>query len=430
MNTPERFDPHRRMPHARVWRLLLGAVALALPLASGIAACALDPRGAKGGDTVALATIFPTAGAGGAIGRSMTQAVDLAVSQHASLGRGYTLKVIHLDESSGSLVADATHAAGEPDIMGVVGPFSSEAAIETAPVLAAAGVVTISPTAMLPGLTQSDQAAAEGLAFSKLHPPGKPASFFRMTADDNAAGAAAARLALAPRSAHGLSARSVFLVDDGSLSGAAQISAFSRAFQAAGGVVAGRRDIAPDDAIGVQSAVSAIISSNPDAVFFAGDLALGATLRGVLTLTGAPMLVMLTAGPIADNPAWSDTVGGGALSAYTTGLLPAQSLSQLPGGASFIRAFKAAYPGTVVTPLSAVAYDAAMDEISAITSLISAGKPVTRAAVLATVASAKYAGVTGAVTFDQRGDPKTPHPFTVYTCDTKGAWSYQTTIAG
>lgn len=415
---------------ARSWRLWLWIAALALPLVSVLSACALGARDAPSSHTVAIATIFPTAGASAAIGRSMSQAVDLAVSQHASLGGGYTLKAVHLDESSGALVANVKAAAAEADVMGVVGPFSSQAAAETAPVLAADGVVTISPTAMLPGLTHADQAAAEGLAFGQLHPQGKPTTFFRMTPDDNAAGAAAARLALAPSSAHGLAARSVFLVDDGSPSGAAQLAAFQRTFQASGGVVAGRRDIGAGDATGVQSAVSAIIGVNPNAVFYAGDLALGARLRAALTLTGAPTLAMLTAGAIADDPAWSDSVGGGALSAYTVGLLPAQSLALIPGGQTFVRAFRAAYPGSAVTPLSAIAYDAAMDEISAIASLIDAGKPVTRAAVLTAVASAKYTGVTGPVAFDQRGDPATPRRFAVYTCDAKGVWSYRTTIAG
>ena len=431
MNTRPRLLLNWRPSPVRLWPLFLCVAALILPLASGLSACAPGVSGATSSHTVAIATIFPTAGATAALGRSMTQAVDLAVRQHATLGGGYTLQVMHLDESSDALGANVKRTGAEPDLLGVVGPFSSQAAVVTMPTLAKEGVVMISPTAMLPGLTKPDQAIAEGLAYSQLHPQGKPTSFFRMTADDAAAGAAAARLALAPLSAHGLAAHSVFLVDDGSPSGAAQIAAFQRVLQASGGVVAGRRDIAQDETTGVQSAVSAIIGSDPDAVFFAGDLALGAKLRSVLTLTGAPALVMLTSGAIADDPAWSESVGSAAaVSAYTTGLLPAQSLSNIPGGKSFIQAFRSAYPGSVATPLSALAYDAAMDEISAIKSLIATGKPVTRAAVLAVVTSAKYVGVTGLVAFDQSGDPATPRGFAVYTCDTKGAWSYRTTVAG
>ena len=69
-----------------------------------------------------------------------------------------------------------------------------------------------------------------------------------------------------------------------------------------------------------------------------------------------------------------------------------------------------------------------MDEISAIKSLISAGKPVTRAAVLAAVASTPYSGITGTISFDKNGDNTTPIGFSVYTCDTKGSWHYQASL--
>jgi ABC-type branched-subunit amino acid transport system substrate-binding protein len=71
-----------------------------------------------------------------------------------------------------------------------------------------------------------------------------------------------------------------------------------------------------------------------------------------------------------------------------------------------------------------------MDEISAIKSLIAAQKTPTRAAVLSAVASAKYAGVTGQLAFDKNGDLAPTPGFSMYTCDTKGVWSYQTSIAG
>lgn len=58
------------------------------------------------------------------------------------------------------------------------------------------------------------------------------------------------------------------------------------------------------------------------------------------------------------------------------------------------------------------------------------GKTPTRAAVLAAVAATKETGVTGAIAFDKLGDPATPPPFAVYTCDARGAWTYQTSLGG
>ncbi len=411
--------PHKRQPARaplRRWSLI---TLIALLLCGWLSACSI---GGASDHTLTIATIFPASGADGVIGQSMTRAVDLAVKQNAALGGGYTLADTHLDEASVTIGPDAAQAVTNAQVVGVVGPFGSQAAVDTMPALAQAGIVTISPTAMLPGLTKADQATAEGLTFAQLHPQGKPLSFFRMTADDNAAAAAAADLALASTQANGLGAHSVYVVDDGSLSGKAQSAAFQAELKAGHGSVAGSSSVTLGDAISTQTTVSAIIEADPDCVFFAGDLQAAADLRRTLTQTGAQQVVILTAGAVANDPGWGDAVGAADLSAYTTGLLPAQDLSKLTGAQSFVNAYKAAYPNAAITAQSALAYDAAMDEISAIKSLLAAQKTPTRAAILSAVATAKYAGVTGQIAFDKNGDPVTPPSFTAYTCNAKGVW--------
>lgn len=410
------------------WLSLASVVSLALLLGSLLAAC--GPIGGTNDHTLTLVTIFPASGADTVIGLSMQRAVDLAVKQNASLSGGYSLTVTHVDEASVTVGSDTAQAVANPAVIGAVGPFSSQAALETLPALAQAGVVTISPTAMLPGLTQATEAASEGLTFSQLHPQGKPNTFFRMTADDNVTGAAAAALAVATTQAHGLGANAIFIVNDDSLTGVAQASAFQKALKAAHGTVAGNATITLGDDISVQTAVSAIIEADPDAVYFAGDSTMAAQLRRTLTLTGAPQMRILLAGAAANDPGWSDAVGGADLSGYTTGLLPAQDLSKLQGAQSFISAYQAAYSGATITPQSAQAYDAAMDEISAIKSLLAAQKAPTRAALLGAVAGASYTGVTGQIAFDSHGDPVKSPGFSIYTCDTKGQWSYQGSVAG
>ncbi len=416
----------RPRAHARLHHRWPLAALVAMLLSGWLAACSIGP---SSNHTISLVTIFPASGASGAIGQSMTRAVDLAVKQQAALGGGYTLTVSHVNESSVTVGPDAAQAVTNAQVMGVVGPFESQAAVAALPALAQAGVVMISPTATLPGLTKADQATAEGLTFSQSHPKGKPINFFRLTADDNAIGAAAADLALAAPKAHGLGSHAVFVVDDGSPSGKAQSAAFQSELKAAHGAVAGSRSVALDDAVGMQTTVSAIIEANPDSVYFAGDPAVAADLRRTLTQTGAPRLNILTSGAVAADPAWSDSVGAAVLAGYTVGLLPTQDLSKLSGAQAFQTAYQSAYPGAKVTPQSALAYDAAMVEINAIKSLITAQKTPTRAAVLSAVAATKYAGVTGQIAFDKNGDPVTPPSFSVYTCDTKGAWTYQTSIA-
>lgn len=398
--------------------MLLGAALLALVLP----ACSLSKDSPR---SVALLTAFPLSGADSALGLAMQQGVDLAVRQNTSLGGGYQLTVSHVDESLGaaSQVVAASLSGGQ--VVGMVGPFSSESALTIVPVVERAGVAAISPSATLSGLTQANRATAEGLTFAQLHPQGAPIAFFRLPQTSDAEGKAAADVAIASQQRHGLAAHSIFIVDDGSLSGKALAAAFAAELTAKGGAIADHQSIRDGVLSNPMALVAAIVKAYPDAVFYAGNTLAGAQLRSALSLSGAPGLALLTAGSIADNPGWSDAVGGPLLSSSTTALLPARDLSTLSGAQSFVSAYHAAYPDSKPLPQAALAYDAAMDEIAAIKAAIKAGKAPTASAVLAGVASATYHGVTGDLAFDKNGDNAAKIPFSIYTCDMKGAWSYR-----
>lgn len=409
-------------PAHRTWRLASLAVVLFVAWLS--AACAV-PTADK---TYSIATVLPTTGPNAAVGLAMQRAVDLAVSQNAKLSNGYTLTVTHIDEATTAGNSAASTLASDHHVMGLVGPFDSQTATAMLPILQQNGITTMSPTATLPGLTVSDQAATEGLPFAQLHPQGAPNVFFRLPSTDTAAGKAAANLAVAATSEHGLAARNAFVVDDGTPSGLALAAAFSQQLKANHATFLGQQSISAGSADTIQAAVVASIRANADIVFYAGAINAGAQLRHTLALYGVPQLVLLTAGHIAADPTWSATVELVPAAAYTTALLPAQDLSTLAGAKDFITAYQSAFSGKDLLPQSALAYDAAMDEITAIKALVASGKPVTRAAVLTAVTSAKYTGVTGAISFDKNGDNTTPAAFSLYTCDIQGAWHYQTSL--
>ena len=400
--------------------LVLCAVLLA-----GLSAC--SSGSAASDKTLKLGTLLPTSDVEGAVGLAMQQAVDLAVKQHAALPNGYSLTVTHVDENSLDGATAATMLANNSQVIGIVGPLESETALTMLPVVEQAGIATITPAATLPGLTQASAATTEGLTFSQLHPRGAPVAFFRLPATDGALGKAAADVATASSASHGLGAHAIFVVDDGTASGRAQVAAFRAELKTQGGSVAGQASLTPDN---TQSIVSAIIDAYPDAVFVAGGIAADVALRSALSLTGAPQLPVLTVGPSADDPGWGAAVGVTAAAANTTAILPAPALTALPDAATvsaFTTAYQAAYHTTPL-PLSALAYDAAMDEITAIKSVIAAGKSPTRANVRAAVAAAKYAGLIGPIAFDPNGDNTTPPGFALYTCDIHGAWTYQTSL--
>jgi branched-chain amino acid transport system substrate-binding protein len=401
---------------------------LVLLLVSGLSACS-QAGNVTDSKALFIASIFPTSGAESEVGTAMQNAVDLAVQQNASLGKGYTLSATNVDEANGFMDQAVGTLATNSQTMGIVGPLDSSDALAMLPGIEASGLTTISPSATLPGLTQADQASSEGLDFATLHPASKPVAFFRLPETDNAAGKAAADLALSATQP-GLAAHAVFVVDDGTASGKAEVAAFKRELVANQGTVAGQASMTLGPQGNAQSIVSAIVEAFPDIVFFGGSIDAGAQLRSTLSLSGAPQMVILTVGPISDDPTWSTAVGVTAAAAYTTALLPARDLSKLPNTKDFVTAYHTAFPGTSSLPQSALAYDAAMDEISAIKSLISSGKPVTRAGVLAAVTSAHYQGITGTIAFDKNGDNATAIGFSVYTCGTKGTWKYQASLSG
>ncbi|HEV8194789.1 MAG TPA: branched-chain amino acid ABC transporter substrate-binding protein [Ktedonobacterales bacterium] len=411
-----------RAAPAKVSRLALLLVAVVL--LAGLSSC-----GAADDKTLTLATILPTTGTDAAVGQAMQRAVDLAVKQNATLDNGYSLTVAHYDEASGADGLVET-AVADPHVLGIVGPYGSQSALVMLPQVAQNGIATISPGVTLPGLTQESQASAEGIAFSQLHPQGKSVTFFRLPQTDDALGKAAADLAVASTKSHGFQANDIFVADDGTASGKTIAAAFVAEFKAKHGTIDGQKSVTPANTDSAPAAVSAIVATQPDIVFYGGGTDGGALLRSTLTLSGVPNIAVLAAGPVADNPGFGDAVGVKPTAANTTGILPAQEPTKLDSAKDFVAAYQAAYSGQILLPQSALAYDAAMVEIAAIKSVIKSGQAPTRSAVVAAVAAAKYTGVTGAIAFDKNGDNTTPLGFAVYTCDAKGAWHFQANIAG
>lgn len=411
-NPPSRAHGHRLL-------------ALALALALWLAACGAHTTTDR---VYTIATIFPESGAEATVGLAMERGVDLAVRQHAALGNDAVLAVRHVDSQGSDAGQAAALLAADPSVMGIVGPLDSASAVRILPIIERSGLVMISPGATLPGLTQADQAVGEGLAFAQLHPAGTATAFFRLPPDANAIGAAAADFAMAPTQVHGLAAQSAVLVSDGSAVAQALATAFARELRARHGTIVGQQTITLTPQSNVQALVSAVVAANPDVIFYAGGMAGGAALRGALSLSGAPLPILVT-GAIADDPTWATAVGMPAAAANTIALLAAPDLGTLAPAKAFTTAYQAAYPGAPLLPESVLAYDAAMDEMSAIAARIHAGQPVTRAAVLARVATAAYAGISGTLAFARNGDDLTRIGLSVYTCDAQGAWQYTTTVA-
>lgn len=413
----------RRLSQIITYQHWLGVIAL-VAIAS-VATC-----GGKGSSTnqqLSIATIMPTTGIDAAIGQAIDRGVDLAIQQNATLGQGYHLTATHIDATSPDLAALTTKAVADPQIMGIVGPLDSQTVIQTLPITAPAHIAMISPGATLPGLTQSAEATKESVDFAKLHPDAKQTTFFRIPTDDNAIGKVAADVANASPDANGLGAQSCFVVNDGSASGAALTAAFVAEFQAKAGTITGTQTLTMSSTDSAQAIVTAIIEANPDLIFYGGALDGAAKIRATLSLSGAQVKPLMTAGITANAPDWADAVGNVAAAKNTFTLTPARELSQTPQAQTFFTQYQAAYPGQVILAQSAMAYDAAMAEITAIKALLAAKKPVTRAAITTALAATPYVGITGTLTFDATGTNTTASGYSRYSWSAQG-WHFDALI--
>lgn len=415
-----KFSTPRAGTRARTLRVfalgLLGAMLLGT-----LAAC---DSASTSPPTVSIATYFPVTGPDGTVGLSMQRAVDLAIQQNAKLSGGYTLTGVHFDEASDDPGSVASTVTGNTQVMGLVGPLDATAIIRMLPTLSGAGLVTIAPGPLpssLPTATASTSTSTSTKA---------PNVLLRLVATDEATGTLAADVALRSTQNHGLGAHAIFVVTDGSVAGNALTGAFLQELHAQGGAVAGQQTITLGSTGNAQAINNAIVDAYPDAVFYGGDVAGAGLLRSTLSFSGAGAMPLLIAGPATADPDWSTLVGDPLAAGNTTGLLAAPNPTTLPGAKTFTSAYVAAYPNTTPAPQAALAYDAAMDQIAAIKGLLTAGKPVTRAAVLAAVAGGKYAGVTGTLAFDAAGNLSKPLGWSLYTVDGKGNWQFQTALNG
>lgn len=401
-----------RGPQALI-ALLLGTLLL-----GALAAC-----GTTSTPTVSIATYFPVTGPESAVGQAMQRAVDLAVKQNAKLAGGYALTTLHFDEASDDPKSVATTLSGNTQVMGLVGPMGASSVETMLPTLRGAGLVTIAPGA-LPGTLASGTAGAATSSTAQAN------VLLRLAPSDDATGTLAADVAVRSTQDHGLGAHAVYVVSDGSPSGTALAAAFAQELRARGGSVAGQQTLTFGSASNAQAITSAVVEAYPDLVFYGGGSAGAVLLRSTLTYSGVGAMPVLIAGPATDTPDWSTQVGNPLAGLNTTGLLAAPDPSTLAGAKSFATAYAAAYPNAAMPPESVLAYDGAMDEITAIKGLLAAGKPVTRAAVLAAVAGGKYAGATGTLAFTSAGSLTTPLAWSLYSTDSKGNWQFQTALNG
>jgi branched-chain amino acid transport system substrate-binding protein len=342
------------------------------------------PAGAPPLTTVKVAVQSPLSNANQSIGASMLNAVELGILQQRSTLRkmGFSVELVAYDDQSkpeiGSLNAGSMSL--DPAILCVVGHYDSAVQIASAEVYHSLGLANVSPANSDPAVT------ARGYA-----------EISRIVGRDDLQGAAAARFAVL----QGI--KTAFVIQNGTDFGQALAAAFISEAQKGNVALLGFAGTQEKD--NFDALLAPVLSANPDLIYFAGlyDQAAGFILQA--RQKGYPGMIMLPGG--LDSPA-GPTLPPELLSMGRGTFFTAVTAYPrfIPVAAQFLADYSIRY-GSEPLPFAAQAYDAAGICLKAIQNAITdnGGRLPTRAQVAAAVRTLKdYAGVTGTINFDDRGE--------------------------
>ncbi|PFG50743.1 amino acid/amide ABC transporter substrate-binding protein (HAAT family) [Amycolatopsis sulphurea] len=297
--------------------------------APSAAADAADPAGDGKAQCspVSLAYAGTINGANAALGQNILDGAKLAVDQHNKANPGCQVKLEQYDTEGTPDKAPGivNQMVNTPAILGVVGlPFSGESKA-VGNIFNGAGLVTITPSATGPGLSQNGWK-----------------TFFRGLGNDNTQGPAAAKFMTGE-----LKAGKVCVIKDDSEYGTGLAAA---TVQALGDKVACQDDVKTKQ-VDFSAVVNKVKNANPDAVFYSGYYQEGAPFAQQLNDAGVKAKFVGPDGVKDDE--FVKGAGDAAANAYfTCPCVPADQFTK------FTDAYQAAYqkaPGTY----SPEAYDIA-----------------------------------------------------------------------
>jgi branched-chain amino acid transport system substrate-binding protein len=347
--------------------LVLGALVLAGCGSSGGSSSGSKP-------TFKIAYQGPLSGDAAALGINMANAVQLAIEQANAAGDlPFKLEYTSSDDKGDPAAAPAAAAKLVDDkaVIAVVGPAFSGATKASEAKFTAAQLVSVSPSATNPDLTN--------LGFK---------TFYRVVPPDNAQGKEAAAYM-----AKGLKAKVVYSVDDKSEYGSGLSGVVEPALKALG-VTVKHDGLAPTK--NYDALAQKVKGANPDVVYYSGYFPEFALFTKALRSAGYTKPI--GGGDGDKDVKYIELAGKDAEGAFFT--CPCLDATVDPNSKSFADAYKAKF-GVEVGTYSPEAYDATNAIIAAIKSV---GKNATRAQVAAAVASIDYKGLTKEIKFTPAGE--------------------------
>ena len=356
----------------RLVQALLAVLAVALVPASEL--------GAQGKGTIKIATQSPLSGGQAALGEGIKLGAQLALEQlRGNLTKqGFKVELVPFDDQAKPDVgvANAKNIIADKDILVVIGHLNSGVAIPSSEVYKEVDLPMISPAN----------------TNEKITDRGYP-SVNRVCGRDDVQGPVGAEFA-----AQTLKVKSVYVVHDKTTYGQGVAEAFKAEAEKKGvKVIAfeGTEEKSNFDPI-----ITPIKAKNPDLVYFGGIYDQGGPFFKQAREKGVKAKFL---GPDGLDSSDLVKIGGKTLVGlyYTTAAAPSTSPQAKKFGDDFKKKF-----GKNPEPYASESYVATAIALKAIESTVAGGKAPTRATVAAAIRKVKYAGMTGTIEFDDKGDPK------------------------
>jgi branched-chain amino acid transport system substrate-binding protein len=336
---------------------------------------------------VKIGHVGPTSGAIAHLGKDNENGARLAIEELNAKGvmiGGKKAKFELLAEDDGGDPKQGTAAAQklvDSKVNGVIGHLNSGTTIPASKIYSDAGIPQISPSATNVKYTRQGYKTA-----------------FRVVADDGGLGGTLGRYAIET-----LKGKSIAVIDDRTAYGQGVADEFEKGVKSKGGKIIGR-EFTNDKATDFTAILTTLKAKNPDVVFFGGmDAVAGPMLRQMKQLgisskfmggdgVCSGELPKLAAGTMADGQVVCAEAGG----------IDPKDTAAVKGMEEFKAKFKTKF-GVDVQIYAPYVYDALNLMVAAMVKAGSA-EPAKYLPVLAKTTG--YKGVTGAISFDEKGDIK------------------------
>ncbi len=336
---------------------------------------------------VKIGHVGPTSGAIAHLGKDNENGARLAIEELNAKGvaiGGKKAKFELLAEDDGADPKQGTAAAQklvDSKVNGVVGHLNSGTSIPASKIYSDAGIPQISPSATNPKYTRQGYKTT-----------------FRVVADDVHLGGTLGRYAVDT-----LKGKSIAVIDDRTAYGQGVADEFEKGVKGKGGKIVGR-EFTNDKATDFTAILTSLKAKNPDIVFFGGmDAVAGPMLRQMKQL-GINAKFMggdgICSGELPKLAA--GTMGDGQVVCAEAGGIDSKDTAAVKTMDAFKAKFKAKFNADVQIYAPYV-YDA-VNVLAAAMVKANSADPAKYLPVLAKTSG--YKGVTGNITFDEKGDIK------------------------